>query len=222
MNVLKDPRRVFNLDESAFFLHPARHKVFAAKGAKSVTNVSNGSDRECVTVLLGGNASDDLAPPMIVLDYVRIPKWTQSLPADWTFALSKSGWMNGETFFKYVSQDFLQWINRKNIPLPVVLFVDGHKSHMTLLLSEFCSENGIILVALCPNATHVLQPMDVSLFRPLKNNWTNTRDRKIGQSTQSFKKEHVPTALQAALDETMKNTAILPNGFRACGKILFV
>lgn len=37
--------------------------------------------------------------------------------------------------------------------------------------SQFCEKNGIILVALLPNATHILQPMDVAVFRSLKEPW---------------------------------------------------
>ncbi|KAF2903627.1 hypothetical protein ILUMI_02559 [Ignelater luminosus] len=64
------------------------------------------------------------------------------------------------------------WHNE--IPRPVLFFVDGHASHLTIDLSNFCSENQIILVALYPNATHVLQPMDVAVFHPLKDDWKTT------------------------------------------------
>ncbi|KAJ8891144.1 hypothetical protein PR048_010658 [Dryococelus australis] len=59
----------------------------------------------------------------------------------------------------------------KNISLPVMLFTDEHSSHLTLHTSKFCDEQGIILAALLPNATHILQPMDVGVFRPLKKEW---------------------------------------------------
>ncbi|KAF2885884.1 hypothetical protein ILUMI_20292, partial [Ignelater luminosus] len=51
---------------------------------------------------------------------------------------------------------------------------NGHKSHMTLALSEFCNKDQIILYALPPNTTHILQPADVSVFRLLKEGWKNT------------------------------------------------
>ena len=41
---------------------------------------------------------------------------------------------------------------------PVVLFIDGAKTHLTLHLSNFCAENGIELYCLYPNATHIIQP----------------------------------------------------------------
>lgn len=37
--------------------------------------------------------------------------------------------------------------------------------------SEFCRETRIILYALLPNTTHILQPADVAIFGPLKKKW---------------------------------------------------
>ncbi|KAJ8914047.1 hypothetical protein NQ315_017566 [Exocentrus adspersus] len=51
---------------------------------------------------------------------------------------------------------------------------DGHKSHMTLPLSRFCKQQDIILYALPPNTTHILQPADVSVFKPMKQEWKDT------------------------------------------------
>ena len=45
---------------------------------------------------------------------------------------------------------------------------------MTLELSTFCEENSIILYALPPSTTHIMQPADVSVFKPLKTEWKKT------------------------------------------------
>nr|CAI5865741.1 unnamed protein product [Callosobruchus analis] len=60
------------------------------------------------------------------------------------------------------------------IKLPVLLFLDGHKSHINMELSKFCSEKGILLCCLLPSATHILQPCDVAIFKCLKNQWKKT------------------------------------------------
>ncbi|KAJ8891952.1 hypothetical protein PR048_004517 [Dryococelus australis] len=66
------------------------------------------------------------------------------------------------------------WLEKENIKKPVVLFVDGHKSHLTLDLRNFFSQNGIILYALPPNTTHIMQPADVNVLKPLKSDWKET------------------------------------------------
>ena len=49
--------------------------------------------------------------------------------------------------------------------------MDGHSSHISLPLSTFCMNHGIELMALFPNATHLIQPMDVPVFHTLKTAW---------------------------------------------------
>ena len=52
----------------------------------------------------------------------------------------------------------------------VVLSVDGHKSHTSLKSSEFAKEKNIKLFCIIPNATHLLQTLDLGTFKPLNNN----------------------------------------------------
>lgn len=61
-----------------------------------------------------------------------------------------------------------------NITKPIIMFLDGIRSHMPFSLSNFCDQNQIILYAFPPNATHIIQPADMSVFRPLKLKWKKT------------------------------------------------
>lgn len=79
--------------------------------------------------------------------------------------------MKAELFYEFIANIFHSYIVENGIELPVILFVDRHKSHLTYNLSELCTKLQIILVALYPNATRILQPADVAAFRPLKVGW---------------------------------------------------
>ena len=68
-------------------------------------------------------------------------------------------------FFFFLLLLFLQ------IPKPVILFLDGHSSHLGLEASKYCRDHQIILYCFLPNATHILQPFDVGIFSPLKDSW---------------------------------------------------
>lgn len=97
--------------------------------------------------------------------------------------------MTGESFFEYIGNVFIPFLKESETPLPVVVFLDGHKFHLSLNLSILCSENKIILVSLFPNATHILQPLDVAVFGPMKKNiirqWRIDHDgREIKQKYQ--------------------------------------
>lgn len=178
LEIIEDPTRVFNLDESAFFLNPKANKVLALKGQKSIYQQINSDEKECITVLITGNANGDLAPPLVVFKYERIPQdLASSVPSHWGIGKSESGWMTGPLFFEFITNVFHPWIIQKKITLPVIVFIDGHASHLTLHTSKFCDDHGIILIALFPNSTHLIPPMDVAVFRVLKEGWK----RKVHQ-----------------------------------------
>ncbi|KAJ8932218.1 hypothetical protein NQ314_014838 [Rhamnusium bicolor] len=72
MFILDDPKRIYNADESAFFLQPCAGHVLTRKGEKNVYSAS-GNEKENLTVLVTANAAGQLPPPMIVFSYERIP-----------------------------------------------------------------------------------------------------------------------------------------------------
>jgi hypothetical protein len=49
-----------------------------------------------------------------------------------------------------------------------LLILDGHSSHLTAGFDAFCKENGIICLCMPPHSSHLLQPLDVGVFGPLK------------------------------------------------------
>lgn len=65
--------RIFNCDESAFLLNPQPKKVLAAKNKTTAYRRITTDEKECLTVLITGNAEGQLGPPMILYAYERIP-----------------------------------------------------------------------------------------------------------------------------------------------------
>ena len=49
-----------------------------------------------------------------------------------------------------------------------MLTIDSHSSYITADLIAFCMDNAIDLLILPPHCSHALQPLDVSIFSPLK------------------------------------------------------
>lgn len=99
---IRDPKRIFNSGESAFFLSPKGNSVLAKKGSKTVYDRS-GNDKECLIVLITGNAAGQLAPPMVMYPYERIPKQTaMQIPSGWGVGKSETDWMTSESFYEYI------------------------------------------------------------------------------------------------------------------------
>lgn len=216
-DILEDPTRIYNGDETCFLLCPKEEKVIAPRGSKNVYQVDQGLAKANLTVMFTFAASGAVTPPMIIYPYKRLPtNIVNSVPGDWGLGISDNGWMKSELFFEYISNILYPHLLKENITFPIILFVDGHKTHMTYELSTLCSRLQIILIALYPNATRILQPADVSCFKPLKNAWKLAvlKWRRSNPFIQLNKVNFAPI-LQEAL-ATLKSTSI-SNGFKACG-----
>jgi hypothetical protein len=49
-----------------------------------------------------------------------------------------------------------------------MLILDGHSSHATPEFDQFCTENKIITLCMPAHTSHLLQPLDVGCYSPLK------------------------------------------------------
>lgn len=164
-----DPQRIFNLDESSFMI-PKDNSVITQK--VGLSNVGN-NEKAWLTVLFVAAASGKLPPPMILFDLKNTPKRNilNNIPKGWGIENTERGWMTGESFYSYITNIFFKWLKDNEYEFPVLLYVDDHSSHVTLPVVKFCQENKIELIALYPNATHIIQPLDVALFHPLKESY---------------------------------------------------
>jgi hypothetical protein len=52
LDILEDPSRIFNGDETSFSMCPKSGKVLAPKGYKNIYEVKKGNEKETITVLL--------------------------------------------------------------------------------------------------------------------------------------------------------------------------
>jgi hypothetical protein len=218
LQVLEDPKRVFNTDESAFFLCPKGEKVLGIRGQKNVYEIHTGSDKENLTVLVNANAANTVAPTLVVYPGQRLPSAIKlTFPKDWAIGRSDSGWINGEVFFEYFANNFYRWLKDQKVVFPIIMFLDGHKSHMTYYLSKFCSDHNIILISLPPNCTHILQPLDVALFKPLKSGWLKAVHQwRMTNEGEKLSKYNFAPMLEKVLEDCTRGST-LENGFKRCG-----
>nr|XP_053614254.1 uncharacterized protein LOC128677433 [Plodia interpunctella] len=221
-DILNEASRIFNGDESGFQLCPKTGKVLAIKGTKNVYNIDSNNSKECITVMFTFSASGETCPPMVVYKYQRIPqKVAEGIPTGWGVGRSDNGWMTSELFFEYIANVFYPYLQRRGIKLPVIYFLDGHKTHLTYEVSKLCKELGIELIALYPNATRILQPADVSVFRPVKAAWKDAaRTWLINNPGETITKINFAGILEDALNKSIKAETLI-NGFRACGLMPF-
>ncbi|CAH2101986.1 unnamed protein product [Euphydryas editha] len=216
--ILSAPHRIFNADETKFQICPKSGQVLTEKGTKNVYNVEQSQEKESMTVLFTFSAAGNICCPFIVYPYQRLPeKISDSVPDGWGIGKSDTGWMTTEVFYEFIANVFHPYLLNNNIELPVILYVDGHKTHLNFHLSQLCTHLQIELIALYPNATRILQPADVAAFRPLKVGWRKTlRKWQNEHNNQGVTKLNFAPVLNEAVMMSLK-PEILVNGFKACG-----
>lgn len=155
---------------------------------------------------------------MIMFSYKRLPAVIiEKVPKDWSVGRSDNGWMTGESFYEYMTNAFYPWCLQNEIQFPIIMYLDGHSSHATMALSNFCTAHKIVLISLYPNSTHITQPMDVALFRPLKDAWKKAvYNWRIQNNNVAIKKSDFAPLLKVAI-ESINTEKCLSNGFTCCG-----
>ena len=198
--------------------------MLTEKGATSVYVVVDGCEKESLTALFMYSADGTRAPPMLMFKYAdRVPaSILKNCPADWGIGNSENVWMTTETFYEYIANVFYPWLQKSEIEFPVIIYLDGHSSHVTIPLVKFCREKQIELIALFPNATHIMQPLDISFFHPFKEMWRSTIIKyKAEKNISRLKKEPVPAVLFQTLESYVNEKTTIQNGFEAAGLVHF-
>lgn len=219
-HILSDPRRIFNGDETSFYLHPTTKAVLASRGNRNVYEVEHANSHQNITVLFTFAADGSVVPPNIVVPMKRIPADVlRSFHRDWGVGKSDKGWMDIPNFEAYIERVFHPFLVKNSVDLPVIFFVDGHSSHTAVSVADLCLNLGIILVALYPNTTRITQPADVAIFKPLKDSWKSAvmdwKNEEVNDG-QTLTLAHFGPVLRSAMDKGIKKESIV-NGFRVCG-----
>ena len=147
-------QRIWNCNESWFCLAAASDKVLVKCGTRNIHGTTAGSDRSYITVLACGSASGCPLPPFTVYKGVYMKKdWLSQGLVRALYGVSDSGWMEAANFLPWFSKSFIPAVSHLLETGPVVLFVDGHHSHITLELIEYAGGRGVHLFG-CHQTAH--------------------------------------------------------------------
>jgi hypothetical protein len=172
------PEDIYNFDETGFQMgiiatakvvtQTRKTGIRMKKGRPTVTQPGN---RTFVTVIEGINASGWVLPPMVIFEgKVHQSTWYRAgIPDNWVIGVSENGWTDDELGYKWLTEVFDKHTQGRTVGKYRLLFLDGHGSHFTPQFIDFCEKNSIVWLCCPPHSTHILQPLDVGCFSPLKN-----------------------------------------------------
>ena len=135
-------------------------------------------------------------------------------------SLSENGWTNNKLCIEWL-RDCFEPATRAELQGEYrLLIVDGHASHVSNKFIKFVKANKIICLCLPPHSTHLLQPLDVSVFGPLKQNYKKLLAEKTRFITYNINKVDFISLIQQARwqDITSQN---IQSAWRATSLILY-
>lgn len=106
---------------------------------------------------------------------------------------------------------------QRNVQFPVILFLDGHRSHISMDVSNLARKLNIILIGLYPNSTHIMQPLDTCVFGPIKKAWSNLlSEKRKTKLDYGVEKKKIPS-LVSEFTEKHLSKENAESGFKSCG-----
>jgi hypothetical protein len=99
-----------------------------------------------------------------------------------------------------------------------LLIFDGHERHHSLEFQELCKENNIYTLCMPPHLSHLLQPLDVGCFSPLKRAYSREIEALIRHYINHITKLEFLPAFKAAFQRSFTSANIC-SAFRGTGLV---
>lgn len=210
---------LYNFDETGFMIGiiaPAMvvTRVDRRGKAKSVQP----GNREWATAIECINASGLWIPPFVIVQGAyHLASWaTESgFPNDWVIKPTPNRWTDNETGLEWIKH-FNKHTKPKRDADYRMLIIDGHESHVSAEFDQYCKNNKIITVSMPPHSSHLLQPLDVALYSPLKRAYGDEINLFIRASINHITKSEFFLAFKAAHNKTFTKNNI-ESAFRGAG-----
>ena len=166
---------IINWDQTGLKYVPVSDWTFAEKGSKRV-EIAGLDDKRQITVLLTCTMSGKLLPTQVIYagkTPACLPKVTY--PKDWYLTYTENHWSNEQTMLGYLHNILIPYVKATRVELKLsqthsclVLF-DTFKGQTTPQFMKVLEENNILVVEVPPNCTDRLQPLDLAVNKPLKD-----------------------------------------------------
>lgn len=162
------PSSIWNMDETGFSTVPSKMgKIISIKGLKRVGQITSAERGSMITLAFAVNASGNSLPPFYIFPQKKMSPMYLTHAANETVGYANgSGWMVQPDFVKWMNH-FIRYSHSSKVN-PTLLLLDNHSSHMSVEAIDLALENGVHMLTFPPHCSHKLQPLDVSVFVPVK------------------------------------------------------
>ena len=179
-------------------------------------------DREWTTIIQGISAVGWAVPPFIIFTgKYHLSAWYEgnNIPPDWVIAVSDNGWTTNELGITWL-RHFNTHTKDRTVGTHRLLIIDGHESHISLEFQQICKDNNIIALCMPAHSSHLLQPLDVGCFAPLKKAYGRQIEDLMRHHVNHITKLEFLPAFKAAFYNSITKSNIC-GGFRGAGLMPF-
>jgi hypothetical protein len=213
----------YNFDETGFLMGQIASGVVVTDAEKPgrAKQVQPGN-REWVTVIEGINATGWPIPPYIIFKARQHQSnWYKddNLPQDWTIAISENGWTTNQLGFDWLKH-FDRHTKARTVGSHRLLIIDSHGSHNTAEFTQYCKDHKIVILCMPPHSSHLLQPLDVGCFAPLKKAYGDEVNKLMRNRINHITKQEFLPCFKAAHKNAVTASNI-QGGFRGAGLVPF-
>ncbi|SJX61013.1 related to transposase [Sporisorium reilianum f. sp. reilianum] len=163
---------VYNMDETGFmFGQGGSERVIVPAGNPASRFKAQPGSRESATVIECIGSGGQVLPPLIITKGKRHTigehRQMEGVPATWRFSKSPNGWTTNELAIEWLETVFDPNTKPSAPSAWRLLILDGHGSHVSTDFLNAAWRLCIAPLLLPPHSTHLMQPLDVSIFGPL-------------------------------------------------------
>jgi DDE superfamily endonuclease len=145
---------------------------------KQLMNASQDGNRENITLMATIYADGSRIPPALIYQSeagLIQDTWLDDFDENKEityFAVTQKGWTNENAGLYWLEHVFDRHTKAKADNYRRLLIPNGHNSHVNMRFINYCDQNRILLVIFPPYSTYRLQSLDVNLFKPLAQYYT--------------------------------------------------
>ncbi|XP_065639662.1 uncharacterized protein LOC136072385 [Hydra vulgaris] len=176
------PQNIINYDKTNLSDDPKSKQMIFRKGTKHAKRVMNTS-KSSVSIIFACSADGVFLSPYTVYKAERLmDTWILGGPMDARYNRTKSGWFDSHCFIDWMQTLVIPYFRHVDNDALKILIGDNLACHLSIEVIEICEANNILMVFLPPNSTHLLQPLDLAVYGPIKSTWRKVLTAwKIGE-----------------------------------------
>jgi hypothetical protein len=210
---------IWNMDETGFQIGVGKDQMVVTKRRRA-HYFSLPTNRESATAVEAISAAGRVIPVFLILSgTLHMANWyrLEELDKDTVIGTSPTGYSNDELSMAWI-QHFETHTRKGTIGSKRLLLMDGYGSHCTQEFIQFCDDNSIIPFGFPPHSTHLLQPLDVVVFQPLKHYHAEALDIIVRDGCANITKIEFLSVIQEVRRKAFKEETIL-SAFRKSGLV---